>query len=56
MSSDNLTYLFAAYAVTWVAFFLYVFFMSKKQREMEREIEELRRELEERDNGENVRT
>ncbi len=50
MPSDNLSYLFAAYAVTWVAFFLYVFFMSRRQREMEREIHELRRELAEREN------
>jgi CcmD family protein len=51
MPSDNMPYLFAAYAVTWVAFFLYVFFMSRRQREMEREIEELRRELEEKTCG-----
>ncbi len=49
MPSDNLPYLFAAYAVTWVAFFLYVFFMSRKQREMEREIRDLRNELAERE-------
>jgi CcmD family protein len=48
--SDNLPYLFAAYAVTWVGFFVYMFFMSRRQREMEREIEELRQELEEREN------
>ena len=46
MPSDNLPYLFAAYAVTWVGFFVYMFFMSRRQREMEREIEELRQELE----------
>ena len=50
MPSDNLPYLFAAYAVTWVGFFVYMFFMSRRQREMEREIEELRQELEEREN------
>ena len=46
MPSDNLPYLFAAYAVTWVGFFVYMFFMSRRQREMEREIEELRQERE----------
>lgn len=45
MPSENLPYLFAAYAVTWVAFFAYVFFVSRRQRELEREIEELRQEL-----------
>ena len=50
MPSDNLPYLFAAYAVTWVGFFVYMFFMSRRQREMEREIEELRQELERREN------
>ena len=50
MPSDNLPYLFAAYAVTWVGFFVYMFFMSRRQREMEREVEELRHELEEREN------
>ena len=46
MPSDNLPYLFAAYAVTWVGFFVYMFFMSRRQREMERAIQE----LEEREN------
>ena len=45
MPSENLPYLFAAYAVTWVAFFAYVFFVSRRQRELEREIEELRQEI-----------
>ena len=46
MPSDNLPYLFAAYAVTWVGFFVYMFFMSRRQREMERAIEELRQQRE----------
>ena len=50
MPSDNLPYLFAAYAVTWAAFFVYMFFVSRHQREMEREIQELRQALEVRDN------
>ena len=50
MPSDNLTYLFAAYAVTWVVFFVYVFFVSRHQREMQREIEELRQALQIREN------
>ncbi len=46
MPSDNLPYLFAAFAVTWVAFFIYVFFVSRRQHELEREIQELKRALE----------
>lgn len=46
MPSDNLPYLFAAYAVVWVVFFIYVFFVSRRQREMEREIRELKQALE----------
>ena len=48
--SENLPYLFAVYAVTWVIFFIYVFFVSRRQREMEREIHELRQALEPREN------
>ena len=49
MPSENLPYLFAAYAVTWVLFFVYAFFSSRRQREMEQEIQELRRTLEARE-------
>jgi CcmD family protein len=45
----NLPYLYAVYTVTWVAFFAYVFYLSQKQRDMRREVEELRRALAERD-------
>ena len=50
MASDNLPYLFAAYAVTWAAFFVYAFFMSRHQRELEREIQELKEALAVREN------
>ena len=33
MPSDNLPYLFAAYAVTWAVFFVYAFFVSRRQQE-----------------------
>ena len=46
----NLPWLFAAYAVTWVVFFLYVFFMVRRQNELEAEIRELKDVLESRDN------
>ena len=46
MPSENLPYLFAAYAVTWVAFFIYVFFVSRRQHELEGQIDELKIALE----------
>ena len=45
MPSENLPYLYAVYAVTWAVFFVYVFFMSRRQREMEKEIQQLRQVL-----------
>lgn len=42
----NLPFLFAAFAVTWVIFFVYAFFVSRRRQEMQREIRELRRILE----------
>ena len=50
--SDSLPYLFAAYAVTWVVFLVYVFFVSRHQREMQRDIEELRQAVQVRENPE----
>ena len=48
----NLPYLFAVFILTWLAFFGYVFFMSRRQREMQREIDDLKRALDERDSHE----
>ncbi len=48
---SNLGFLFAGFAVVWVAFFAYVFYMSRRERELRREIEELRRELGQRQPG-----
>lgn len=39
--SNNLTYLFAAFAITWVIFFIYAFFVSKRRQEVHDEIAEL---------------
>lgn len=44
-----LPYLFAAFALTWVAFFAYLFFLARKERALRQEMEALRRALEERD-------
>ena len=45
----NLPFLFAAFAVTWIAFFAYVWFVSHRQQELRREIEELCSALEQQD-------
>ena len=44
--SCNLSYLAAAFAVSWIGFFVYVFFITRRQQEMGREIAELRYTLE----------
>ena len=41
----ELPWLFAVYAITWAAFFGYIFVMSRRQREMQREIDALKRAL-----------
>ena len=43
-----LPFLFGVFAVTWAAFFSYAFYMTRRQRELHREIQEMRRALEER--------
>jgi CcmD family protein len=39
------TYLFVAYAVVWIALFLYLLRLERRSRELEEEIRELRRLL-----------
>ena len=41
----NLEFLFAVFIITWAAFFGYVFYMSRRQREMRKEIDILARAL-----------
>ncbi len=43
----NLGYLFAAYSILWLIIFSYVFILGRKQSELKREIDELRRIAEE---------
>lgn len=38
----NLSFLFAVFAVTWAGFFAYIFFVSRKQRELQRDVVRLR--------------
>lgn len=44
---SNLPFLFAVFAVTWVVFFAYAFFISRRRQEVQREIQDLRQDLEE---------
>ena len=44
----NLPFLFAVYTVTWVLFFGYAFYLSRRPVELRREIAALRQELEQR--------
>jgi CcmD family protein len=46
---SNLPFLFAVFFIAWAAFFAYVFVMSRRQREMRREIEVLKRVLAEKE-------
>ena len=45
----NLPFLFAVFIITWAAFFAYMFFTARRQREMQREIEALKAILSERE-------
>ena len=40
----NLWFLFVAFAVTWLIFFVYAFFISRRRQDLEREIGDLKRE------------
>ncbi len=42
---SELPWLFAVFFVTWATFFAYVFIMSRRQREMQREIDAMKRML-----------
>jgi len=41
----NLKFLFAVFFLTWIAFFGYVFFLSKRLKEMTRELQSLKKTL-----------
>ena len=42
---DNLLYLFWAYAIFWIALFIYVYSLLKKSKELRREIESFKDSL-----------
>lgn len=48
-SESNLGFLFAAFAVVWVIFFGYVFYMSRRDRQLRQDLDEIRRQLAEQD-------
>ena len=39
---DNLSFLFAAYTIIWAVIFGYVFYLYRKQRKLQREIDLLK--------------
>ncbi|MBI4338737.1 MAG: CcmD family protein [Chloroflexi bacterium] len=46
-SRTFMPYVFAVYTITWLAFFGYLFYVNRRQRDLRREIEELERQWEE---------
>jgi CcmD family protein len=46
-----LPYLYAAFAVSWAGFFVYAFFVSRRQQEIQKEIRALRQALEQQDSS-----
>jgi CcmD family protein len=53
---SNLPFLFAAFAVTWAAFVAYLFYLSRRQLDLRKEIEELRQDLHKKDSDARART
>ena len=45
LPSSNLPYLFAAFAVSWVVLFGYLFYVNRRQHEMKKEITRLQHVL-----------
>lgn len=46
---SNLPFLYAALAVSWAGFFVYAFWISRRQQDLKREVSEIREILERRD-------
>ena len=45
----NLPFLFAVYTITWAAFFAYAFYMNRRQRELRRELDEIKCAMQEKE-------
>ncbi|PKB65896.1 MAG: hypothetical protein BZY81_08755 [SAR202 cluster bacterium Io17-Chloro-G4] len=52
LPSSNLPWLFAAFAVSWAVFFLYVIYVTRRQQEMQNQIRQLRRAMEQQETPE----
>lgn len=52
LPSSNLPWLFAAFAVSWAVFFLYVIYVTRRQQEMQNQIRQLHRVLEQQEGRE----
>jgi len=52
LPSTNLPWLFAAFAVSWAVFFLYAIYVTRRQQEMQSQIRQLRRTLDQRETTE----
>ncbi len=52
LPSSNLPYLFAAFAVSWVVLFGYLFYVNRRQHEMKKEITRLQNVLDQTPNEE----
>ncbi len=52
LPSSNLPYLFAALTVCWAGFFAYVFFVTRRQQELQQDIRALRWIMEQKDASE----
>jgi CcmD family protein len=48
---ENLPFLFAALAVSWAGFFVYAFWISRRQQDLRREIDEIRQTLDDGKDG-----
>lgn len=42
---EHFPYLFAAYTIVWIVLYLYVFWLDRRERRTERDLEELKRLL-----------
>lgn len=46
-----LPYLLGVYTITWLAFFAYALYMTRRQQDLRRQIDEIRRGLDQQDNS-----
>jgi len=49
MISSNIPWLFAVFAVSWAVFFIYAFFVTRRQQEMQNQIKNLQHAFEQRE-------